>query len=130
MYIDIDKLIADIRKTAYNAGKTVSKMADQSSKKTEEMIEYTKLKLKIIETEGEIKDLYEAVGRKLYSARSDDTQAVPDFTQDFEALDGLKINAATLRERAETFKKRKKCPECGRQNDRNAVFCQGCGVRF
>ena len=125
MSIDIDELISDIRKTAKTAGRAFGKMADKSSKATEEMVEYTKIKIKITELENQLEDLFEGIGRKLYGARSG--EEVPDFSSDFETADDLKDKLTALKARAEELRKKRNCRTCGRKNDRNAVFCQWCG---
>ncbi len=108
-----------IRKTQ-KAGKVV---AD----KAEEVYDYTKTSYNIASLENELDEKLKEIGRLALDTDmngTEHTKETASFLSEAKAV-LAKINEAK-RELAQ-IKNQKICPNCGKQNEKDASFCSGCG---
>lgn len=97
-------------------------VANVAGKKTEEMVEASKLKLQEVSVNADLQDCYEKIGSLVYRSKKsgeDNEQAIDQLV---EQADVLLEQLAQLQSKREEIKKMKKCPNCG--------ACVQCGLPF
>ena len=88
-------------------------VANVAGKKTEEMVEASKLKLQEVSVNADLQDCYEKIGSLVYRSKKsgeDNEQAIEQLV---EQADVLLEQLAQLQSKREEIKKMKKCPNCG-----------------
>ena len=88
-------------------------VANVAGKKTEEMVEASKLKLQEVSVNADLQDCYEKIGSLVYRSKKsgeDNEQAIDQLV---EQADVLLEQLAQLQSKREEIKKMKKCPNCG-----------------
>ena len=104
-------------------------MAQTAGRKTEELVEVTKTRVKIADLRREIAALYEGLGRLVYDSRTAN-EPVEDMVEACVGqLDELQAQLAKLEDRVMESKNVIRC-ECGALNDNTAVFCNQCGKKL
>lgn len=100
--------------------------AAAAGKKTGELVEFSKLKIAEAETKHDIDKLFEGLGRAVYKAPRDENE--PEFVKNavnqinlmYEKLRNIQAQIAAVRNQI-------KCPDCGKVNAADSVFCNKCG---
>ena len=108
-------------------------VANVAGKKTEEMVEASKLKLQEVSVNADLQDCYEKIGSLVYRSKKsgeDNEQAIDQLV---EQADVLLEQLAQLQSKREEIKKMKKCPNCGAACSvdscaTDAHFCSRCGM--
>ncbi len=112
-----------------NLGKKVGEAAQAAAKKSNEIVETTKLNSNINSEEDKIQKLYVQLGKAVYE-RFTQTGAAEDYAQEAcRAIVVHKENIAALREKIAEIKGIKACVNCGAEMERNQVFCSKCGMK-
>lgn len=112
-----------------NLGKKVGEAAQAAAKKSNEIVETTKLNSNINSEEDKIQKLYVQLGKAVYE-KFTQTGAAEDYT--LEACQEIlthQENIKALREKIAEVKGIKSCINCGAEMERNQVFCAKCGTR-
>ena len=103
-------------------------VANVAGKKTEEMVEASKLKLQEVSVNADLQDCYEKIGSLVYRSKKsgeDNEQAIEQLV---EQADVLLEQLAQLQSKREEIKKMKKCPNCGASCNVDSHFCSRCGM--
>ena len=103
-------------------------VANVAGKKTEEMVEASKLKLQEVSVNADLQDCYEKIGSLVYRSKKsgeDNEQAIEQLV---EQADVLLEQLAQLQSKREEIKKMKKCPNCGASCSVDSHFCSRCGM--
>ena len=103
-------------------------VANVAGKKTEEMVEASKLKLQEVSVNADLQDCYEKIGSLVYRSKKsgeDNEQAIEQLV---EQADVLLEQLAQLQSKREEIKKMKKCPNCGAACSVDSHFCSRCGM--
>lgn len=104
--------------------------ADYAGKKTGEIVEVTKLKIKVSEIEGRIsKELLE-LGKKVYGAAKEHSDCTEYVEAKSESIDRLHVELDKMNDKIASLKSEKRCKECGFANPQDANFCQKCGAKI
>lgn len=104
--------------------------ADYAGKKTGEIVELTKIKFSIADLEDKIKTEFQQLGKVVYNAASEHTDATEIVREKSEKIDALYVELLKLRDKEAEIKEQKKCAECGAINPETAKFCQNCGAKL
>lgn len=103
-------------------------VANVAGKKTEEMVEASKLKIQEVSVNADLANCYEKIGSLVYSARKLGTDNELEISELVEQADALLEQLAQLQAKREEIRKVKKCPNCGASCATDAHFCSRCGM--
>ncbi len=109
---------------------TVKKTTEVVYEKSSQLVELTKLKIKVSQAESEIDKLFELLGTKIY----DEYKAGAQFPEEINgvciALDGKYKELETLVSQADEIKEVQECPACKEKNPSDSKFCSKCGEKL
>lgn len=106
-------------------------VAVSAGKKTEELVELTKVYAKIGELRREIAALYEGLGRLTYDAQRSGEPIEKDLMEAcVDQIDELEKALARAEERVMQVKNAVRCSACGACNANNAAYCNQCGEKL
>jgi len=106
----------------------VKNWANAAGKKTEEVVEASKLKLQIVSLNGEISKAYEELGTMVYHAAKNNEPVGEEMDSVMEKIDELLEKLAALEGKVGEIKKVRTCGNCGATCPADAQFCSRCGV--
>lgn len=112
-----------------NLGKKVGEAAQAAAKKSNEIVETTKLNSNINSEEDKIQKLYVQLGKAVYE-KFTQTGAAEDYAQEAcQEIVTHQENIKALREKIAEIKGIKSCINCGSEMERTQVFCSKCGTK-
>lgn len=90
-----------------------------------------KLKLKISENKGKIKNMYEEIGRKVYEkhVREENYNIEEYLKDDLNTLDELSKEIDNARKEILILNQKKLCSNCFEEIPTDAAFCPKCGAK-
>ena len=92
----------NLKETAKNLGEKAAETATDLKDKASDKIEIEKLNKKIRDAEGDIKDTYAAIGKKIFEEHPDYLDKF--FTEEKGKIEELKANIAAFGEKIEAVK--------------------------
>ncbi len=101
-----------------------------ASKKTGEIVEVSKLKLKCVQLSGQIKDEYEKLGSAVYSMRKNGYENEELVASVSANIDSLLKQLDEVSGKVESIKNIIVCPTCGKKNPDTSYYCSKCGSRI
>lgn len=101
-----------------------------ASKKTGEVVEVSKLKLKCVQINGKIKGAYEKLGSAVYNMNKNGYKNDELVDAVCEEVDELLFELDKISSELETIKNVIICPTCGKKNPTTSYFCSKCGSRI
>lgn len=103
------------------------KTTEATSKITKE----TKLKLKMNENKGKISDLYEEIGKKVYEkhVREENINIKEELQEECKKIDALSKEIEEARKEILKLNKKRQCPNCYTEIEKDAIFCPKCGAK-
>ncbi|MBO5007434.1 MAG: hypothetical protein J6D26_01200 [Clostridia bacterium] len=104
---------------------TVALTYRKAAKLSGEAIDYTKIKLKISELNAKLDDKYAQIGIAVYE--SDETADIDSICSE---IADLKEQINDLNIKLCEFKNQKTCSLCGKNAEKDAEYCPGCGNKF
>ncbi len=104
--------------------------AEKVGKKTGDLIEVSKLRLRLSTAERELSTALEGLGRLVYDAGKSGEDISEMTASAMTHLDELTEKAEQLRAEIDNCKNRKRCPNCGAVNTEDAIFCKQCGTKL
>ena len=108
----------------------VKKAADTVGKNAGMVIDSGKLKVMEAELKGEVKKSYEALGKLVYEAKTDGSDACAQVEEAVAAITELKAKLAEIDEQQLRLAKKAQCENCGEVNPIEASFCAKCGAKI
>ena len=112
-------------------GKEAKKTYKYTTEKTSKLAREAKLKMQMNEHKGEIEDLYELIGKKMYEHHVNDKALDIDIEAVLEEyciqIDELCDLIEDERKEILTLKDKKQCPNCFCEIDLNCNYCPNCG---
>ena len=93
-------------------------VANVAGKKTEEMVEASKLKIQEVSVNADLANCYEKIGSLVYSSKKFGADNEQEIAQLIAQADELLEQLAQVR----------KCPNCGASCATDAHFCSRCGM--
>lgn len=110
-------------------GKTLTETAKTVSKKSEELVEQTKLNLAIGSEEDKIKKLCEELGSEIYKEYKNGKSFGVQFDERCNLIKQSELNIEDLRNKVQGLKGTKTCKSCGQSIDQDLSFCPKCGAK-
>ena len=104
--------------------------ATAAGKKTEELVEISKLKLSAMQVNTDIKALYEKLGSAVYSMQKAHYENPELMASLVEDIDEKRGELKKIRDKIAVLQKAKECPCCQTKNSRDAYYCQKCGSKL
>ena len=101
--------------------------ADVASKKTGEVVESSKLKYQVKQTEWDIEKAYAKLGAIVYESKRSSEDLSDVISISVAEIDDLNLKLDLLEEKLRAYKNVNKCLACGKDNDANLAFCGYCG---
>ncbi|MEG2597682.1 MAG: zinc ribbon domain-containing protein [Oscillospiraceae bacterium] len=105
-------------------------VVDFAEKKTDTMVELSKLKYQCGQLNSELRALYEKLGAAVYSmmqSEYDNKELVDSLSEEItEVKESLRAVNEKIAEKRELLL----CPACGAKNDKEALYCMKCGNRL
>lgn len=114
--MDFKNTISKIKKTAIDTASTVAQSAKESSaviaKKSEELVEISKLTVSISSQEAKIQDMYAEIGKQLCEKHEHGIYVDPDLVESCNEVIKLKTNVKNIKDTILQLKSKKRCTEC------------------
>lgn len=104
--------------------------ASTVSKKTNDIVDYSKLRFTASGLVNEIRKKYQTLGEEVYTASkigSDDSQAIELLIQE---IDELKVQLQSTNELIMAAKNKMTCPVCKSILTKDSLFCNKCGSKI
>ena len=101
--------------------------ASAAGKKTGELLEVSKLKMRAAELRSDLNDVYLRLGKLAYREGIDCKQPGALAKVLFAEIEELDKRLTEVLDQIAQIKKTLKCPNCGTQNDAQAFYCSRCG---
>ncbi len=110
-------------------GKKITETAKTVTKKSESLVEITKLNLAIGNEEDKIKKAFLEIGSELYKNFQNGESYGDYFDTKCTEIKEMEENIAKLRERVLSLKGTKTCTGCNEVIDEDVKYCPNCGVK-
>lgn len=101
-----------------------------AAKKTNDVVELSKLKLDSVKLNNEINSMYEKLGRSVYNMRHDDLVNENVMRNLCEEIDELLEKLAGITDQIAEKKNVTVCEVCGTENVRDNCYCCKCGTKL
>jgi len=101
-----------------------------ASKVTSDVVDMSKVRYQIKQTQWEIEKTYAKLGAVAYDMHkgSEDMQEIKALA--IAEIDDLNEKLDELEKRLRAYKRVSKCPSCNRENDVDFSFCSRCGAEL
>ncbi|MBE7020856.1 MAG: zinc ribbon domain-containing protein [Ruminococcaceae bacterium] len=109
---------------------TVKKTGEAVYEKSAQLVELTKVKVKVAKAEGDIDKLFELLGTKLYDEYKAGAELPEEIKEICVSLDGKYRELETLVAQTDEIKELQECPSCKGKNPADAKFCSKCGEKL
>ena len=116
---EISKKVGDTASNTYNT------VADKSGK----LIEETKLKISISDKETDIDEIYEEIGKAIYTTYKSGEDVGKDFTKQCKKIDKLNDEINEMNKKILFNKNLSKCENYGETIPLESKFCTNCGEK-
>lgn len=120
-------LLDKIQSAAQVVGDAAGSSARYVGKRANEMLDVTKLHLKIFDLNTEITTLQREIGAMVYDTHSGKETDDSALEQRLLAIDEKHRQITELRERINTLRQSKTCPSCGASSSKEDQYCKQCG---
>ena len=125
----MEEILEKIKVHAGKAKDGAVKLTRKVIGKTNNVVDQTKVKFAISDTQNKINELFSEIGREIYTCHANGTD-VPDFGETFAKLGDLHSEVEDLCEQLSCLKNTKQCPSCNTYNDKNNEYCAKCGEKL
>ena len=130
----MDKNIKDfldkVKVTASQAAEAAGKVADAAGKKASELMDNTKLNVKIYDLNGEIDLLLKEIGRSVYLTHTGVEVDTDEIDMKLELIDQKYADIQAIKNELAGKKPCVKCPNCGKDCNKTDIFCSACGFEL
>lgn len=126
----LKNLLRAVKSTAVAAGQAAGRAAEATSRKAGEVVEQTKLSLRIIDLEGEINGHFREIGRLVYASKDETVIETSTIEEQIRNIDEKREEIERLRGKIDALKRTRKCPnpDCGKRCSKDDRFCASCGA--
>lgn len=106
-------------------------LGKKTTETTNKIAREAKLKMKITENKGKIKDLYEELGRKVYEnhVREESIDVNEFINDDCSKIDVLSKEIEDARKEILVLNNKKMCKKCFAEIEKDSIFCPKCGEK-
>ncbi len=113
-----------------NVKSALGSAAQSVVKKSGEVVGYSKIKYTIYDLNGEIKELYQKIGKKVYASFESDSPVDEEIKELCEKIKDKKEHLESLEEQLESYKSVVKCRNCGKSVKSECSYCPHCGEKL
>ena len=108
-----------------------NELGKKTTETTSKIAREAKLKMKITENKGKIKDLYGEIGRKIYEnhVREEEIDIKGFISDDCSKIDALSKEIEDSRKEILVLNNKKMCKKCFAEIERDSMFCPKCGEK-
>lgn len=124
--MDFVKKITEISK---KVGGVAEKTFVAAKNKSGQIIEETKIKIKIVEKENEIKDMFTEMGTTLYDMYKNEKKIEKEFVKNCKKIEKLNEEILDMEEKELNLADFKKCDKCSKKININDQYCSNCGTK-
>jgi len=126
----LKNLLRAVKTTAVAAGHAAGRAAEATGRKAGEVVEQTKLSLRIIDLEGAINDHYREIGRLVYASKDETVIETSTIEEQIRMIDEKREEIDHIRSKSDSLKRTRKCPnpDCGKRCNKDDRFCASCGA--
>lgn len=110
--------------------KVVTKTAKDAAKVSGELVEQTKLKLKVIELKDEINERYTKIGQLYYTSAEYEVDNGDKINSIINEIKALKSDLEKVEDEVKRNKSIKKCNVCSAENGVDDDYCSKCGNKL
>ena len=128
--MDMDGIFDKIKSYADVALDRAGKFGKTAATKTENVMSRAKVKYAINETEGQIKNLYAAIGEKVYLKYLEGADISGDWAEDCEKISSFNEELESLNTQLADLREIVKCEYCGAYNSSENAYCSACGAKL
>lgn len=107
-----------------------SRVVGAAGQKASDMVESTKLNMKIYDLNSDMDRLYREIGKMLYDTHLGEEIEQDSVQEKLVQLDEKHEEIETLRAKLSDLKTVRKCPVCGKEYKSGDVFCSECGSQL
>jgi len=104
--------------------------ADVASQKTNEVMEFSKLKYQLKQAQWDIEKAYSKLGAFVYESKKSGEDFADLINLATSEIDMLVEKVEELERQILACKKVLKCSSCGKENPRESLFCSRCGANL
>lgn len=115
---------------ANRTGRVATQAASTAGKTASNVVEATRLNLRIFDLNTEIEILYKEIGKMVYAVHSGSTANQDELQIKLELIDEKLDKIAAIREKLSQVKSTVTCPNCGRECGPDDTFCSSCGAQL
>lgn len=126
----MDKLFDNLKKGVSIVKNEAGRLGKELKNTTTNIVDITKLNLTLNDTEKKIKDIYEAIGEKVYNAYADGSDTNTELEGYCIEIDRFKKEIEALKDQISALKNTVLCPSCGQYNDKDSEYCSKCGSKL
>lgn len=115
---------------ATRAGEFATKTAENAGEKAKDVVNVSKMNLKVFDLTTDIDVLYKEVGKLIYAAHTNGESSTEELETRLLAIDEKMREIEDLKACLETRKNDKECEACGKKNDADSSYCSNCGEKL
>ncbi len=109
---------------------TTKSVAATAGKKTDEAVQFSKLKIKEAQLTGDVKGKFEKLGEMVYQMAKSGEKSNEEFDALIAELDECYDQLAEIGNKFDELKKEVTCPGCGAKTKRENNYCPKCGTKL
>lgn len=109
---------------------TTKSVAATAGKKTDEAVQFSKLKIKEAQLNSDIKSKFEKLGALIYQMAKTDEKHNSEFDELVAELDDCYAKLAEIESKVDDLKKEITCTACGAKTKNDNAFCPKCGAKL
>jgi len=124
----VREIMEKVKATAMTAAEAAGKAADVASKKAGELLEVTKLNLQVFDLNTEIEIAFKEIGRNVYLTHTGADVDPQVIEEKISAIDEKYARIAEIKKDLASKKRTVVCPNCGKECEKDDIFCRICGT--
>lgn len=100
------------------------------AKKTEQVVNVSKLKMEVGNVNKEINSTYEKLGKAFFEMRNSDQPEEQILVSFCDELDALFLREKTIKHEIAVLEGAVVCPACSHANKKESTYCTNCGTKL
>ncbi len=101
-----------------------------AGKKTDEVVRFSKLKMKESSLNSDIKNKYEKLGELIYQMAKSGDKDNAEFDKYIAELDECYAGLAEIAAQLDELRNEVTCPKCGAKTKNDNAYCPKCGAKL
>lgn len=101
-----------------------------AGKKTDEVVRFSKLKMKESSLNSDIKNKYEKLGELIYQMSKSGDKDNTEFDKYIAELDECYAGLAEVASQLDELRSEVTCPKCGSKTKNDNAYCPKCGTKL